>query len=108
MESDDDLVEKRREYIKLSWKIIGYKLMYYYPEQVHPSWHFDLDITDHIYDIREKEYLRLCLELDEPNTVAGQTEVDGVSVRGEGMTELDLEKPSVQLALSKYKRRKLK
>ena len=99
-------MEKDR-HIELSWKLIGYKMMYYTPEQVHLSWKKELDITDCDYDKLEKEYLRLCLQLSLPNTVAGQTAVDGTLVEGSGMIELDKSRHSVSLVCKKYSNRKL-
>jgi hypothetical protein len=101
-------MDKRQRHIKLSWDLIGYKMMYYTPEEVHTSWHQRLDIPDSEYDALEKEYLRLCLELDLENTVAGQTSVDGKEVKGKGMTELDLSRPSVKLAKQKFSKRRFK
>ncbi len=31
-------------------KVLQYKLMYYHPEAVHPSWHKELTISDQEYD----------------------------------------------------------
>jgi len=103
--TDEQTPDQR--FIELSWKLIGYKLMYYYPEEVHQSWEAHLTITDTYYDELEKEYLRLCLELDYENTVAGQTQVDGKTVKGSGMTELDSEKPAVKLARAKFSKRRI-
>ena len=96
-----------QKHIQLSWDLIGYKMMYYYPEEVDTSWHKKLTVTDEAYDTLEKEYLRLCLELGIPNTVAGQSSVDGKEVRGEGMTQIDLERPSVRLAKFKFSNRRI-
>jgi hypothetical protein len=102
-----DELDPKQKHIQLSWELIGYKLMYYFPELVHESWHKTLDIPDSEYDEKEREYLRLCLELGYKNTVAGQTSVDGKEVDGEGMTELDTSRPSVSLAKHKYSRRRI-
>jgi hypothetical protein len=95
----------KKRHIKLSWDLIGYKLYYYHPEKVHKSWHKYLDISDGDYDELEREYLRLCLKLGVDNTVAGQTEVDGKRVSGEGMQEIDFDRPSCQSALKKHSNR---
>jgi hypothetical protein len=103
-----DEVDDEQKFIQLSWDLIGYKLFYYHPELVHDSWKSKLDIPDSTYDEKEKDYLRLCLKLEKENTVAGQTKVDGRTVPGEGMTELDDSRPSVSLAKFKYSKRRIK
>lgn len=101
------MTDKER-FTQLSWDLLAYKLFYYYPEKVHPSWHEKLDIPDSDYDELEKEYLRLCLKLDTENYTAGQTEVDGVVVAGKGQTQLDETRHSVQQTFKKYNRRRIK
>jgi hypothetical protein len=98
--------EKKARFINLSWDLLAYKLYYYFPEKVHSSWKFKLDIPDSEYDELEREYLRLCLELGQENTVAGQKQVDGKDVPGTGMTELDESRPSVRAAIQKHGRRR--
>lgn len=101
---DGQLVER---FNYLSWRLLAHKLMYYYPEKVHPSWQKELDISDADYDALEQEYLRLCIKLGKPNTVAGQSTVDGETVSGDGMTQLDLSRPSVSLVLFKHSKRRV-
>ena len=98
-------VEERARFIKLSWDLLAYKLYYYYPEKVHPSWHKKLDIPDSEYDELEREYLKLCLSLGEKNTVATKVLL-GDTFIGPGMIELDFERPSVQQALKKHSKRR--
>lgn len=47
--------DKEKRYVKLSWQILAYKLMYYRPELVHSDWHKELTISDLDYDQLEKE-----------------------------------------------------
>jgi hypothetical protein len=89
-----DKIQKAR-FINLSWDLLAYKLYYYYPEKVHPSWKHKLDIPDGDYDELEREYVQLCSTLGEPNTV-------------ESMVQLDLDRPSVQQVLKKYSQRRRK
>lgn len=92
----------RQQLINLSWRLIEYKLMYYRPELVAME-HWDkLVIPDDIYDMLEKMYLRLCLELDLPNSLVHKDYPEFSNVKGEGMMEVDLNRPSVQLVLKKY------
>jgi hypothetical protein len=46
---------KESEYLALRWKLLEYKLFYYYPEKVHESRHADCIITDPEYDILERQ-----------------------------------------------------
>ena len=85
----------KQYFIELSWKLIAYRLAYYYPEKVHPSWKDSITITDSKYDYLERLYKSLCKLLNEPDTVAS-------------MVELDFSRPCVELAVKKYSTRKLR
>ena len=76
-------------FAKLSWILLEHRVRYY---------HYDRPvISDEQYDKLEQQYLKGCLELDQPNTLAKPTEL----VPGNGMIGLDLERPSVQNVLDK-------
>jgi hypothetical protein len=99
--------QKRKRHAELSWRIIEWKLMYYYPEMIDEKYHEALEVPDDIYDAAEEEYIRLCLELKLPNTVAHKwsLELDTPELHElseNNMIEPDLTRPSVQLVLSKY------
>jgi len=84
----------------LSWEIIKHKLLYYKPSKRYKA-KFK-PITDEEYDRLEREYLDLCIKLDLPNTVVHKEYV-GVSVKGDGMMEVDMERPSVRLVSMKLR-----
>lgn len=94
-----------RRYIWLSWRLIEWKLMYYYPEKVAEEFHEMLSISDDIYDQYELEYLKLCRKLNLPNTVVHKSYA-GFKVMGDGMFEVDTTRPCVQLVLGKYGEKK--
>lgn len=83
---------------ELSWKLIEWRMMYYYPDLVHESRHQDYEISDYLYDKREMDYLRLCKLFDTPAyTVLNRLDETDLS----GQQELDFSRPSVQLVLKK-------
>ena len=90
----------RKRHAWLSWEIIKHKLLYYQPSKRYKS-KFKM-ISDDEYDQLEREYLELCIKLDLPNTVVHK-DYAGVSVRGEGMMEVDMERPSVRLVSMKLR-----
>jgi hypothetical protein len=102
----EEVEDPKQRHVNLGWELIGHKLAYYYPEKIHSSWLRTLEIPDSEYDEKEKEYLRLCNQLSLPNTIAGQTQVDGLDVEGDGMTEVDLNRPAITLSLYKYGKRR--
>jgi len=67
--------------IGLSWKLIECKLMYYRPDLVHKSWHEKLRVSDADYD-----------ELESLYSDSYTTDMVGI----------DISRPSVRLAISKY------
>jgi hypothetical protein len=83
-------------FVELSWALIEFKFCYYKPEGVHVTRKARYEIPDDVYDQLEQEYLRLCLKLDRPNTVAHKSYADIGEVPGEGMFEIDMNRPSVQ------------
>jgi hypothetical protein len=92
----------RQRHIDLGWKIIEWKLMYYRPEMVHPSWRADLTISDEDYDEAEQDYLYHCAKYKLPNTVVHKTYpgLEKIDYR-HAMVEVDLSRPSVQLVVKK-------
>lgn len=72
---------KQQRFIDISWKLIEAKILYY-------KFPCCVILSDSEYDSLEKEYLTLCKELKEPNTV-------------QSMVGVDMSKPSVQTALVK-------
>lgn len=92
--------ENRKRFIKLGWKIIEAKILYYDPPAELEQYANDNMLTDYEYDQMEVEYLRLCKELGEQNTVVHK-EYSGLEVDGDGMMEVDWTRPSVNCALNK-------
>lgn len=90
-----------RRYIELSYHIIEHKIMYYYPELIKVGYHRGLEISDDAYDALEIEYLKLCKELGEKNTVVHKGYA-GLEVEGPGMMEVDFTRPVVHLIMRKY------
>lgn len=90
------------EHVTLGWKIIAWKVAYYAPERVHPTRRKDYEIDDEAYDKAEVRYLELCRALGLPNTVVhkGWPGYEDL-VTEQTMVELDYERPSVRLVLSK-------
>jgi hypothetical protein len=75
-------------FVQISWKLLEYRLMYYHPDKVHPSWHDDLVILDSNYDQLEAEYKRLADELGVAKTVSD-------------MVDFDFSRPSCQVVMKK-------
>lgn len=86
----------------LSWRLIEWKLMYYKPEAVHRSRRKALTISDDDYDAAEQEYLHLCRQLKQPNTLVHKVYpgFDDVGTKY-AMMEIDVARPSVQLVMKK-------
>jgi len=94
------LSKEDEEHCLLTWRIIEWKIAYYMPEKVHPTWGRHFEVDDDTYDAYEQRYLELCRLLKRPNTLvhkgwAGFADVD----HSQAMMEVDLERPSVQLVL---------
>lgn len=102
--SDNEFRRKKKkfkeEHIRLGWKIIEHKLMYYYPELVRREHHNKLTITDEEYDQLEIRYLKICRKFGFENTVVHKDY--GIRTKGTGMQELDFTRPSVLLVVQKY------
>jgi len=96
-----DIKKKRKRFIKLGWKLIEAKIMYYQPPPELASYVEDNMPTDEEYDKMEQEYLQLCIDLDEENTVVHKDYSGFENVRGDGMVEIDTTRPSVDVALQK-------
>lgn len=90
-----------RRHVELSWRLIEYKAMYYAPELVHASWHDHLTVSDELYDGLEVRYLGLCRETGRPNTIVHKAYPGYDDVPGDGMMEIDRDRPSVRLVLRK-------
>lgn len=99
------------EFARASWSLIEHKILYYYPERVHPDWLDHHAITDTEFDKLEQKYIRLCRELGYKNTLSHKhphdvTITDEFDPRyDEGseniMMEVDFSRPSVMAALYK-------
>ena len=89
--------------VDLSWAIIEAKILYYDPKELPESFVERKLPSDARYDAMEREYLDLCVALNQPNTVVHK-EYAGLRPRGAGMFELDWERPSVKLAHEKLLR----
>lgn len=94
--------ELKAEHIALSWWLIERKIMYYYPNRVNPRYHDKLSAPDSEYDKNERRYLKLCRELGLENTICHTGHQGYDDVPGEGMFEVDFNRPSVQLIMQKY------
>lgn len=75
-------------FVKLSWALIEYKILYYNPEKFTHRFLEKHSAPDYEYDRLEAKYLRLCKILKKPNTV-------------QSMVGVDYKRHSVQLALAK-------
>ena len=58
----DNLIIKEL-YIKLSWALGEFSMMYFYPQKVHQSWHKELTISDQDYDRLEMIYEKVADKL---------------------------------------------
>lgn len=92
----------RRRYIELTYRLIEYKIMYYYPELIAEAYQEHLTVSDETYDAMEMEYLRLCKSLGYKNTVAHKEYASIGEVPGPGMNEVDFTRPTVHLVLRKW------
>lgn len=90
-----------RRYVELTYQLIEYKIMYYYPELIKEGYHPGLEISDDAYDALEVEYLKLCKELGQKNTVVHKS-YSGLKVDGPGMFEVDFTRPVVHLIMRKF------
>lgn len=87
------LTKKEKRFVKLSWELIEHKMRYYY---------FDYSIISDVeYDKLEQEYLQLCLDLKQPNTVVHKIYPGFEAVEGTGMMEIDMSRPSVMFVWNK-------
>jgi len=90
-----------RRYIELTYRIIECKIMYYYPDLIKEGYHPGLEISDDDYDAMEIEYLKLCKELGQKNTLVHKR-YPGLEVDGPGMFEVDFTRPIVHLVMRKF------
>lgn len=88
--------KERKEHVELSWRIIEAKIMYYQPGELGEAFVQKYMPTDADFDAMEQRYLELCDKLNLPNTVSHKD--------GNGMMEVDWDRPSVKLAHSKLLR----
>ena len=98
-------MSKRDRFIEIGWDLIKYKLAYYYPDMISEEFLGELTIPDSEYDSLEKEYISLCRELKERNTIVHKDQDDEL---GTGMFEVDFNRPCVHLVLSKYGRKDIR
>jgi hypothetical protein len=91
----------------LGWKLIEYKVAYYLPDRVHYTRRGDYTIPDEQYDELEREYLTLCRKLGVRNSVVHKGHPGFEDIGTEhAMMEVDEDRSSVQLVLSKLGSRK--
>lgn len=90
-----------KEHNALSWWLIERKVAYYMPEAVHTSWGDTFVVADDLYDQQEQRYLELCRKLGRNNTIVHKKYPGFEDVPGDGMMEVDVTRPSVQLVLKK-------
>ena len=89
---EDELMnDKNQRHLDLGWWLIESKLLYYHPDLFSEKMVSTYGAPDWLYDKREKEYVKLCEELDHYNSV-------------QSMVGVDLDRPSVQLAITALER----
>lgn len=85
-----------KQFAALSWQLLEAKVIYYYIE------YHSKAISDAQYDLLEQQYLRACVELGLPNMISHhKLHNSDIQPTGEGMMEIDLTRPSVQLVINK-------
>lgn len=90
-----------KRFINLGWSLIEYKLVYYYPDLINPDMLRKYTISDLEYDALEIEYLHLCKKLKYPNRHVHKSYSGFEDVEDQSQFEIDFDRPSVQLVLSK-------
>ena len=89
--------EQVDQYNDLIWKIIEAKILYYQPDADWTEGFADGKMpTDAQYDELEKQYLTLCRELGEENSLVHKGYPGFEDIPGDGMMEIDWEDPDVQ------------
>lgn len=83
------------EFKHLSYRIIWFKIAYYYPDRLTKS----ISIDDDAYDQIELGYLRLCQELGRPNELVHKQYPQYAHIPGNGMIEVDFSRADVQEVL---------
>jgi hypothetical protein len=109
---------EEKEFAALSWKLIEWKVAYYFPEKVHKTWRKDCEVSDETYDAAEVRYLTLVRKLREQraadplyadcepplaiNTIVhkGWPGFEDIGTE-HAMVEVDETRPSVQLVMAK-------
>jgi hypothetical protein len=99
IEEEDPADEIR--HARLTWMLAAWKLAYYYPEMIKPELLEKYQVEDWVYDQHEVEYLTLCRKLGEVNTSVHKTYPGFEDVENRAALEIDFNRPSVQLILSK-------
>lgn len=84
----------------LCWKLTVAKVLYYRPELFSQDTINRFGISDEEFDLLDREYLQLCLDLKIPNTLSHNTYPGLESVPGEGMFEIDLRRPDVCMVIA--------
>lgn len=101
LEEASELDTQHKRQVYLTWNIIRFKLMYYYPELVDEEFKKPLAISDERYDKLKTEYLGLCIKLGVDNNILDPMAKSGDRVvPGTGMKEIDFEKPMVVSTLN--------
>jgi hypothetical protein len=89
------------EFVWLSERIILAKLLYYTPEKMTEKAH-RMEVPDEAYDDFELAYLRLCRELQAPNTLVHKEYLAYENIPGTPMFEVDFNREDVKLILEKW------
>lgn len=92
--------KQNNEFATFSWKILKYKLAYYYPERVHLDWIEELTISDADYDSLEQRYFYLARILGK-DPRHSQKDYDGGGIKDQKL-EFPFDLPCGQLVLKKY------
>jgi len=87
----EEIANKEKEFIKLGWRILECKLLYYLPELVDPVMLRKYSVSDLVYDSMEDEYKKLAVELNHIPTVTN-------------MVDFDLTRASCRLVLNKFRK----
>lgn len=88
---------------RLQHLILLYRLMDHRPDVIDKKFHKELTVTDEYYYSLEREYLRLCLALNMPNTLVNRT-YPGIEISNRNAIRpgSGLHKPGVRMLLEKY------
>lgn len=91
--------EEEKEFAQLSWRMIEWRLAYYYPDLLKSEYLTEFTIEDLEYDRHEQRYLELCRLTGSANYHVHKN--CPADIEDRSVMEIDLERPSVKLVLSK-------